>query len=508
MSSTLSKKIFIFISVFLVVFIALTLIFQTFIFEDFYEKKKTTSLIDAIEKFASKNSYEFSDPNALYPALKEFEDDNNSKIAIFSVDGKLRYISSNLENDKEDIDMLTNFCSSILKNNDILFKLFTTNKPIATEFSNGNKKNIGVASAMSIRTKDDSIVLSVSSIQPIIEASNVINEFYVYIFIGVLFICLIISSIFASLVTHPLKKINCIANKMSKMDFSEKCDTNRDDEIGNLAKTLNFLSANLQTSLKDLKEKNKKLEDDIEKERKLEMMRKDFVANVSHELKTPIGIIEGYAEGIKDGIVCGENKEEYLETIIDECQKMSKLVSNMLELSKLESGVIKPHLEVFNINRLISKLVKTLKPECDERNLKIFFEPHNDYSYIKADIFQMEQVLTNVFTNAIKYTDDNNNIFITINSYSEDEFKISILNYGSTIPEGKDINLFDKFYKVDKSRNRNNNSTGLGLSIVKNILDLHGFRYNLRNVPAGVIFEFYPKKAKEMDDFDSNVEES
>ena len=193
MKETLSKRIFLITFIFLVCFMALTLLFQTFIFEDFYEKKKTTSLIDAIEKFASKNSYEFSDPNALYPALKEFEDDNNSKIAIFSVDGKLRYISSNLENDKEDIDMLTNFCSSILKNNDILFKLFTTNKPIATEFSNGNKKNIGVASAMSIRTKDDSIVLSVSSIQPIIEASNVINEFYVYIFIGVLFICLIIS---------------------------------------------------------------------------------------------------------------------------------------------------------------------------------------------------------------------------------------------------------------------------------------------------------------------------
>ncbi|MEG1481711.1 HAMP domain-containing sensor histidine kinase [Clostridium sp.] len=502
MNSTLSKKLFVVTSVFLVCFIALTLLFQTFIFEDFYEKKKTTALTDAIESFSKEHSFEFSNPNALYPALKEFEDDNNSKIAIFSLDGKLRYISTNLENDKEDINMLSEFCSSILKNKDILFKLFTTEKPIATTFYSDNKKNIGVASAISVNSKDDSIVLSVSSIQPIIEASNVINEFYVYMFIGILFICLIISSIFASLVTHPLKKINCVANKMSKMDFSEKCDTNRDDEIGNLAKTLNFLSTNLQASLQDLKEKNKKLENDIEKERKLEIMRKDFVASVSHELKTPIGIIEGYAEGIKDGIVSGNDEGLYLETIIDECQKMSKLVSNMLELSKLESGVIEPQLEVFNVNRLINKVVNTLKPDCEERNLTVSFEPHTDYSYINADIFQMEQVLTNVLTNAIKYTESYKKIFITINSYNEDLFRISVLNYGSVIPEGENINLFNKFYKLDKSRTRNSNSTGLGLAIVKNILDLHNFKYDLRNVPAGVIFEFYPKKATVIEEYE------
>ncbi len=498
MKETLSKRLFVITSVFLVCFMALTLIFQTFIFEDFYERKKTKSLTDEIEQFSIENSFQLSNPKGLYSALKDFEDSNNSKIAIFSSDGKLRYISSDLENDKDDISMLTEFCTSLLDNKDILRKLFTSNKPVSTTFytNKHTDKNIGVAAPMSIDRKNDAIVLSVSSIQPIIEASNVISEFYVYIFIGILFICLIISSIFSSLVTHPLKNINHVATKMSKMDFSEKCETNRDDEIGNLAKTLNFLSTNLQSSLDDLKEKNKKLEKDIEKERKLETMRKDFIASVSHELKTPIGIIEGYAEGIKDGIVSGSDELVYLETIIDESQKMSKLVSNMLELSKLESGVIEPQFEVFNINRLINNVVNKLKPDCLERNLNIEFSPKTEYSYVNADVFQMEQVLTNIITNAIKYTPENNDIKISISDVNDDYFNISVLNTGTSIPEGENINLFNKFYKLDKSRNRRNNSTGLGLAIVKNILDLHHFKYDLRNISDGVLFEFFLKKAQ------------
>lgn len=498
MKETLSKRLFVITSIFLVCFMALTLIFQTFIFKDFYERKKTKVLVNEIEEFSIKNSFKINNTKGLYSALKNFEDSNNSKIAIFSVDGKLRYISSDLENDKDDIKMLTEFCSSLLDNKEILIKLFNSDKPISTTFytDNHTTKNIGVAAPMSIDNKNDAIVLSVSSIQPIIEASNVISEFYIYIFIGILFICLIISSIFSNLVTHPLKNINHVATKMSKMDFSEKCETNRDDEIGNLAKTLNFLSTNLQASLDDLKEKNKKLEKDIEKERKLETMRKDFIASVSHDLKTPIGIIEGYAEGIKDGIVSGDDELVYLETIIDESQKMGKLVSNMLELSKLESGVIEPQFETFNINRLINNVVNKLKPECLERNLKIEFCQKTDYSYVNADVFQMEQVLTNIITNAIKYTPENNDIKISISDVSEEYFNISVLNTGTSIPEGENINLFNKFYKLDKSRNRKNNSTGLGLAIVKNILDLHHFKYDLKNVNNGVLFEFFLKKAE------------
>ncbi|WP_024614947.1 HAMP domain-containing sensor histidine kinase [Clostridium sp. Ade.TY] len=498
MKETLSKKLFLITALFLVSFMALTLIFQTFIFEDFYEQKKIKDLTYEIEDFSKENSFKLNNLPGLYTALKSFENTNNAKIAIFSLDGSLRYISNNLENDKDDIKLLSDFCSTLINNKEILFKLLASNKPISTVFSANDSqiKNIGVATSMSLNYNHDSIVLAVSSIQPIIEAGNVISEFYIYVFIGIIFISLIISLIFAKLVTNPLKKINHIATKLSNMDFSEKCTNISDDEIGNLGKTLNFLSENLQKSLNDLKTQNEKLEKDIEKERQLDIMRKDFIANVSHELKTPIGIIEGYAEGIKDGIVKGDDLRLYLETIIDESQKMGKLVANMLELSKLESGVITPNFEVFNINRLINKVVKTLKYDCIEKGLSIEFSPKTDYSYVKADIFQMEQVLTNIITNAIKYTHKNNSIYISIEDFNENYFKISVLNTGSKIPEGENINLFDKFFRGDKSRNRRENSTGLGLAIVKNILDLHNSKYNIKNVKLGVLFEFTLKKAE------------
>jgi len=229
-------------------------------------------------------------------------------------------------------------------------------------------------------------------------------------------------------------------------------------------------------------------------------MRKEFTANVSHELKTPIGIIEGYAEGLKDGIVSGEDAKMYLETIIDESKKMSVLVTNMLELSKLESGTTKPNPEAFNINRLITKVLKKHKPDFDENKFNVNFNSSTPYSYVYADPFQMEQVFTNLITNAIKYTPPSNDININIQE-ELDKFKISVQNMGVSIPEEEISKLFDKFYRLDKSRERTQkNSTGIGLSIVKNILHLHNSEFNLQNIDGGVEFYFYLEKIVSPDD--------
>jgi signal transduction histidine kinase len=226
---------------------------------------------------------------------------------------------------------------------------------------------------MSLSSKNDSLIFCVSSIQPIKEASEVASEFYIYLFLGLIAVSIILALIYSNFISKPLVTLTRAANRISSMDFSIVCETNRDDEIGSLAKSLNFLSKNLETALLDLQTKNKKLEDDIEKERQLEDMRKDFISNVSHELKTPIGIIEGYAEGLKDGIVSGEDANMYLETIIDESKKMSVLVTNMLELSKLESGTIKPSFEAFNINRLITKILNKHKLDFEENKFNVNF---------------------------------------------------------------------------------------------------------------------------------------
>lgn len=357
MKHSLSKRLFA-ITLCLVFGLLLLVYFtQSFLFERFYFYRKTSLLVKEISKIQTLYSYQNTDDYALYQVLDKFENDNNSKVAIFSLNGELMYLPNKIEN-KDNIAILTKFCDELINDKTLILDVIKSSKIKVTRFYNqGNEdQKIGIIAPMSLKSNNDSVIISVSSIQPIEEASKVIDEFYIYVFLGLAIIAGILSSIYSNLISKPLTNLNTVANKMSNMDFTVSCDVDREDEIGNLARTLNFLSKNLQNALTDLKQKNQKLEEDIEKERKLENMRKEFVDNVSHELKTPIGIIEGYAEGLKDGIVSGDDALAYLETIISESQKMNTLVKNMLELSKLESGTIKPKLESFNINRLISKI--------------------------------------------------------------------------------------------------------------------------------------------------------
>ncbi|SQB92893.1 sensor histidine kinase [Clostridium tetanomorphum] len=200
-----------------------------------------------------------------------------------------------------------------------------------------------------------------ASLQPIDEAVSVIEELYKYFSIGAVFFIVILAFIYSNMITKPLIEINKVATKMAKLDFSEKCNVKSEDEIGNMASSLNFLSENLNEALTSLKEANVKLEEDIEKERKMEKARREFVAAVSHELKTPISLIDGYAMALKDNIFGEEEKDYYLDIIIDEGRKMGSLVNDMLDLSNLESGSFKLTREEFDICNLIKFTLKKYK---------------------------------------------------------------------------------------------------------------------------------------------------
>lgn len=497
MKFNLSKRIFIITFILLISLMTATLLFQIMFFEKFYESKKQENLANSINDFKNQYSYNLSDSNTVANALNTFENSTNSKVGIFDLNGVLNTIEGNRNSDDTVNGLiLKNLCNQIINNESLLNKIRNDNytEEIIFYDQNTQSKKIGIVSALSIDSKNDSLIIVISSIQPIEEAASVISEFYIYIFIGFFFFTLLLSFIYSNLISKPLVNINNVATKLSNMDFSSQCnETYRSDEIGNLARTLNFLSTNLNNALEDLQKKNRQLQEDIEKERNIELMRKDFIASVSHDLKTPIGVIEGYAEGIKDGIVEGEDALIYLETIIDEAKKMGIMVSNMLELSKLESGALKPNPEIFNINRLIKKIINMLKIDAEVRNLNLIFIEKTEYSYVLADRLQMEQVITNLITNAIKYTPPENDIITTI-SEEKNKYKLSVLNIGGKIDPDNIKKVFDKFYRVDKSRNRKTNSTGLGLSIVKNILELHHFQFSLQNTDNGVEFIFYLPK--------------
>lgn len=498
---SISRKLFLITFSLIFIVLIFSMFFQSLFFEDFYLDRKVKDMTKEVKKFSEFYSYQISNEELLRQALIQFESDTNAKIAIFSLDGEFK-ILKDYSKPNDDLQTLTAYCKELINDRELIYKVLSTGVPEATVFENqmSSTTKIGILSPLSLISKNDSLVVVVSSMQPIREASSVINEFYRYLFIGFSFIALLLSSIYANLISKPLVKINKAAKKMSSMDFTVKCEVDSNDEIGNLAETLNFLSSTLEEALDDLKQKNKILEEDIEKERKIEEMRKDFIASVSHDLKTPIGIIEGYAEGLKDGIATGEDAKVYLNTIIDEAEKMNKLVTNMLELSKLESGSIDLEIERFNILRLIRKLLKSFSLEFSNKNININLKTDLEYSYVIGDTFQLENVLTNLLSNSAKYTPEGEDVIIEVIE-KDCLVEISIENKGTSIPEEEINNLFTKFYKIDKARttSSNKNSNGLGLSIVKRILTLHESDYSLSNTEDGVLFKFTLKKAKDKD---------
>ena len=494
--NSVSKKIFFITFSFIILLISISFIIQYFFFDNFYASKKTKNLVESVNKFRTLYSEDTNNSTMLYKALSSFELSNNAKIAIYSTNGNIKYITDRENANLESSRLLNTIFKTLINNNDYAKALAKSNGVYTTTFEDIHKniKNIVCLAPMSLDKNNDSIIIAITSYQEIHDASSAILELYVYVGIGVILLGFILSLIYSTMLSKPLKNLNHVAIKMSSMDFSEKCPVDSNDEIGNLGKTLNFLSQNLSAALKDLKLKNKKLKEDIEKERALEKLRKDFIAGVSHELKTPIGIIEGYAEGLKDNIVEGEAREFYLDVIIDESKKMNNMVMDMLELSKLESGHISLKINPFDIKTLTEITIEKYKNKFKEGNIKINLVFNLTNSLVLGEEFKIEQVITNFITNALKYTPDNQEINILLEE--KDSRVIFIIeNTGVHIPKDCLDKIWHQFYRLDKSRSRAMGSSGLGLSIVKTILTLHNSKFGVNNSTKGVVFYFdLPKK--------------
>lgn len=492
--TSITRKLFIITTIVFSVFIIGTLTIQSVFFEYFYVNKKRNDLKSDIEKFkASYNKTETKDEIA--ELLEEYEGNSNIKLVIWNTNGKLTYMSEPQKNREEYMSLreLSEFAVQWVQVPEGISALSRQNRTIIVAskgIQNVERKLI----AITPDKEKDGIIFAISSIQNVSEASSVINQFYIYFLIGAIVIVIALSFVYSNMIAKPLVNINRTATKMAKLDFSEKCTVNSNDEIGNVAASLNFLSENLDNALTSLRTANAKLEEDIEKERNLEKMRKEFVASVSHELKTPITLIDGYAVGLKDDIFEGEEKDFYLDVIIDEARKMGHLVTDMLDLSQLESGNFKLTLEEFNLKELIVLTLKKYETLINEKLVRIETSLIDNIR-VNADYRRMEQVLTNFITNAIRHVDENGTI--RVSTVEKGEFiSIEVENTGSHMPEEEMDKIWDKFYKLDKSRSRKLGGTGIGLSIVKNILTLHGYGYGVSNTDDGVMFYFEVPKLK------------
>ena len=427
-------------------------------------------------------------------------------------------LAINLETELKKIAFRNNFDILIQSDTDLI--LFSTNKDFLSSIEVAKekyktyleeRKNLLYSDAkMTIRKIDDtsnslnyillygkldngySLYIRIP-IAPIEESVRISNNTLIVIGIATVIISAFVASLISKRFTSPILQLNDITKKMAKLDFEQKYRINdSDDEINELGKNINTMSDKLESTIKQLRETNSELEKDIEEKSKIDEMRKQFISDVSHELKTPIALIQGYAEGLIENVNNDdESRKFYAEVILDESNKMDVLVKQLLELMKLEYGKRKFNDEEFDVVELINEVIRKCNVMLEENQIQVVFDEKKPI-YAYADDFYVEQVVTNYFTNAIKHAKEVNGkkqIKITIQNV-KNKIRVSVFNTGDKIPEEDLTRVWGRFYKIDDSRNRENSGSGIGLSIVKAIQNNYQNEYGVQNLSNGVEFYF------------------
>lgn len=293
------------------------------------------------------------------------------------------------------------------------------------------------------------------------------------------------------MVFMPLKIMIANTKRMANLDFSARCPSYQINDLNELSMSINTLSDSLSVALEKLKDENRKLETDILYERRLEKARKSFISNVSHELKTPIAIIKGYAEGMKMGIGC-DSTEEFCDIIIDESDKMNNLIIRLMEYMKLNTGAYKLYSTEFNLVETLGACAESLQPRMDEKEITLDFSVNPSF-VAESDAVMVQNIFTNYLSNAISHADFDKIISVTAEDVGK-SYRVRVFNTGKQIP-GTDIeNIWQSFYRADKSHSREEGRFGLGLSFVATIQQLTGEKFGVENKVDGVEFWFDVRK--------------
>ncbi len=292
--------------------------------------------------------------------------------------------------------------------------------------------------------------------------------------------------------TKPVIIINSAAKKIADLDFTQSCPHFRITELDELSKSINTLSHSLESALNDLKSENRQLTYDIQKERALEKSRREFVANASHELKTPISIIQGYAEGMKYGIGC-DSTDEFCDIIIDEAEKMNNLVVKLLEFLHIGSGEYPISIQEFYLDELLDSHLDSLENIFREKEITLSRNIAPNLHAV-GDPTLLRIVFNNYISNAVSHSDGEKTIRVSVTE-EDNRYRITVFNSGEHISDQDIGNIWQSFYRADKSHSRAEGRFGLGLSIVSSIQEVHGESYGAENVDGGVEFSFTVRKA-------------
>lgn len=398
------------------------------------------------------------------------------------------------------------FDEFVLNQNGVLIQLFdSSNNEIELPSQGSTVFPISITSGVAIESDDPSAyrathsyiftfadsdevyTLTVAgSAQEVDLLKDTLGGIFLVLLFVVLLVAVLASIVYSHYVTRPVLRISDVSKKMAELDFSWRCNENRTDELGTLAHSLNEMSQRLNTSITDLKSANAKLKADIERERALEQAQLDFFSAVSHELKTPITIIKGQTEGMILNIGDYQDRSKYLKRSLEIINTMESMVQEILTISRIKSSKVGLKKETIPFSDMLKHEYALFEDLIVQKGIDWKENIAPDLCVV-GDKALLQKAINNLVTNAITYSPEGSAIYLT--AFAEKSSVLFLLeNTGIHIPDSEFSKLFDAFYRIEQSRNKTTGGSGLGLYIVKTILEQHQAEYRIENTNRGVLF--------------------
>lgn len=480
---SISRKMTILFSVVLLGAFASSWLANNFFLERYYVSNKEEVLIEAYERLDEASGTETLDEDEFVQELGVVCETNNISLFVMERSGQVKiYTMKDYELMRHRLYMYLfgqlppGDKGEILKEDDYYTILMNRD----------SYSNMEYLEATGVLQNGERFLMRVA-LEPIRESVQLANRFLLYVGISVLAVGALCIQLIAKRIAVPLLELAKLSERMSNLDFDVKYTGKKEDEITFLGNHMNQLSEALEKTISELKTANNELQRDIEQKTRNDEMRKEFLSNVSHELKTPIALIQGYAEGLQECINDDpESRNFYCEVIMDEASKMNRMVKNLLTLNELEFGNEVVTMERFDIALLIHNMLQASRILFEQKQVRLIYEQEEPV-YVWANEYKLQEVMNNYISNALNHVEGEKIIKITLEK-QDGHVRVSVFNTGKPIPEQDIGRIWEKFYKADKARTREYGGSGVGLSIVKAIMESMHQAYGAVNYENGVEF--------------------
>lgn len=478
---SLTRQITSIVSILVAGAILLCWVLNTTLLSRYYMHNKKHVLMENYETISNASEQDKLESDEFTVTFDNLCSNGNIMTLILQPDGKVLRSSVN------DLDALRGELWNVLLHTDDMEVLYS-NDQYQLLRKNDTRLDSEYLVLVGVLENGDMILMR-TAVESIRESAAISNRFLLFVGAAAIVSSLLVAFFTTRHITKPLQQLTDISKRMVDLDFNAKYESNRSNsyEVEELGNHINRLSENLERTISELKTANVELQDDIEKKIQIDEMRKEFLSNVSHELKTPLALIQGYAEGLQECINDdAESREFYCDVIIDEADKMNRMVKKLLTLNQLEFGNDQVVMERFDMTELVRGVANSTKILMEQKGIRLELD-NLEEAWVWGDEFKVEEVITNYMSNAINHADGGKVIRVFYTRF-EDKLRVSVFNTGQPIPEDDIDKIWVKFYKVDKARTREYGGSGIGLSIVKAIMDSFHQQCGVINHEDGVEF--------------------